>query len=204
MSKELQNAWDTLQSELNAQPIIHKEDIMKAIKQESINPLIKIKSATNSRLGWYLIFTLICGAGLLGSLGNTDAMLIWGVGFAFYSTGLTLSWNALRKITIDPTTDIRTTLEVNYRQIRRLLHIEESIGYFMFPSSVVLGASLSKIEKGYDLVQIFSDGQEMTRILLVAILFGALAFIYVRWANNRTYGNYLDQLKSAIDMMNRI
>ncbi|RNC85822.1 MAG: hypothetical protein ED557_03340 [Balneola sp.] len=204
MSNELQLAWDELQTELQTDTIINKEEIMAAIKSESKNPLQKLRYATKIRLYWTIFFAVFCFLGAVLSFNYPRAIFLWGIGFAYYFGGVILVRHHLNKLDDNFDHNIKSLLENYYNRLTKMLSIEELVGTFILPVSVVLGYCLSGVYDGETFTQIFSDAKGIALLMGVMVVFTAIALWGTKRLNYKAYGKYLEQLKTNIDLLNTI
>jgi hypothetical protein len=204
MSNDLQQAWDQLQNELSTSFSTNKVDIMTAITQESRNPISKLKRATKLRSNWSLFFSVFCLIGALASYNYPLAILIWGIGFGYYFSGWMIIRHQLEHLQNDFDESIKSVIENYYNRISYILSIDEKIGSFMIPFSVVMGYTLSSVYDGESLSSMINDGVGMAGLLAIVIIFTAFAFWYTKRLNYKAYGKYLEKLKTNLDMLNTI
>lgn len=204
MSNDLQQAWDQLQNQLTTSFSTNKEEIMDAITHESRNPISKLKQATQTRLSWSLFFSVFCFAGAVISYNYPRAILLWGIAFAYYFGGWLMIRHHLKHLEQDFDDSIKSVIENYYKRITSMLSTEERIGSFIIPLSVVIGFTLSGVYDGETFAQIFEDGRKVAMLMAITILFSAFSFWYVKKLNYKTYGKYLDKLKTNLDLLNTL
>ncbi len=204
MSNELQLAWNELQTELQTDAVINKEEIIAAIKSESKNPLQKLRHATKIRLNWTIFFSVFCFLGAVLSYNYPRAIFLWGVGFTYYFGGVLLVRHHLNKLDDNFDNNIKSLLENYYQRLTKMLSIEEVVGTFILPVSVVLGYCLSGVYDGETFTQIFSDATGIALLMGVMIVFTAIGLWVSKRLNYKAYGKYLEQLKTNIDLLNTI
>ena len=204
MSNELEIAWKELETEIKSRKQIDKEEIMTAITQESKNPLQKLKYATKIRMRWTLFFTIFCFTGAVLSYNYPRAVLLWGVGFTYYLGGLLMVQYYLKQLDDSFDHNIKSLLENYYKRLTRMLSIEEMVGTFVLPVSVVLGYCLSGVYKGETFAEIFSDSTGIAVLMGLMVIFTAFAIWLTKKMNYTAYGKYLEQLKTNIDLLNTI
>lgn len=204
MSNELEIAWKELETEIESRKQIDKEEIMAAITKESKNPLQKLKYATKLRMQWTIFFSIFCFIGAALSFNYPRAVFLWGVGFTYYFSGFLMVRHYLKQLDDSFDHNIKSLLENYYNKLTKMLSIEEMVGTFIIPVSVVLGYCLSSVYKGKTFTQIFSDGTGIAILMGIMILFTALALWGVKKMNYTAYGKYLEKLKTNIDLLNTI
>lgn len=204
MSSELQLAWNELQTELQSDTTINKEEIMAAIKSESKNPLQKLRHATKIRLNWTIFFSVFCFLGAVLSFNYPRAIFLWGVGFAYYFGGVLLVRYHLNRLEDNFDSNIKSMLENYHHRLTKMLSIEEMVGTFILPVSVVLGYCLSGVYDGETFTQIFSDATGISLLMAVMVVFTVFGLWGTKRLNYKAYGKYLEQLKTNIDLLNTI
>jgi|GEM_PF-4796105 len=204
MSNDLQQAWDQLQNELTTSFTTNRKEIMAAITHESRNPISKLKQATQTRLNWSLFFSVFCFSGAVLSYNYPRAILLWGIGFAYNFGGWLMIHHHLKHLEQDFDDSIKSVIENYYNRITSMLSTEERIGSFIIPLSVVIGFTLSGVYDGETFAQIFEDGRKVAMLMAITILFSAFSFWYVKKMNYKTYGKYLDKLKTNLDLLNTL
>ena len=204
MSNDLQQAWDQLQTELSTSFTTNKEEIMAAITHESKNPISKLKHATKLRLNWTIFFTVICLVGGILSYNYPRAIVIWTIGFLYYFSGWLMIRHHLKFLKEDFDDSIKSVIENYYNRISSMLSVEEKIGSFMIPLSVVMGYSLSNIYDGETFSSMLSNGFGIASLLVLVIVFTGLANWYSQKMNYKAYGKYLEKLKTNMDILNTI
>ncbi len=204
MSNELEIAWKELETEIESRKQIDKEEIMAAITKESKNPLQKLKYATRLRMNWTLFFSVFCFIGMVLSFDYPRAIFLWGIGFTYYFGGFLMVRHYLKQLDDSFDHNIKSLLEKYYNKLTRMLSIEELVGTFIMPVSVVMGYCLSAVYRGETFTQIFSEGKEIALLMGVMILFTVIALWGVKKMNYSAYGKYLEKLKTNIDLLNTI
>lgn len=204
MNNDLQQAWDQLQTELSTSFSTNREEIMTAITHESKNPISKLKRATKMRSNWSLFFSIICLVGAIASFNYPRAILIWAIGFGYYFSGWLIIRHQLKFLKEKFDDSIKTVIENYYNRISYLLSIEEKIGAFMIPFSVVMGYTLSSVYDGESFSTMLQDGVGIAGLLAIVIIFTAFASWYTKKLNYKAYGKYLEKLKTNLDILNTI
>ena len=204
MSNDLQQAWDQLQTEISTSFSTNKEEIMDAITHESRNPIYKLKHATQMRLNWTLFFSIFCFAGAILSYNYPRAILLWGIAFAYYFGGWIMIRHHLQHLKENVDDSIKSVIENYYYRLTKMLSIEERVGTFIIPLSVIIGYSLSGVYDGETFVQIFEDGMKTIALMGVTIIFSAISFWVAKKLNYKAYGKYLEKLKTNLDILDTI
>ncbi len=204
MNNDLQQAWDQLQNELSTSFSTNKEEIMSAITIESKNPISKLKHATKMRLNWTLFFSVFCFMGAVLSYNYPRAILLWGIAFAYYFGGWVMIRHHLKFLKEDFDNSIKSVMENYYNRITNMLTVEERIGTFIIPLSVIIGYSLSGVYDGETFVQIFENGMKTAALMGITIVFSAISFWVAKRLNYKAYGKYLEKLKTNLDILNSI
>lgn len=204
MSNELEIAWKELETEIESRKQIDKEEIMAAITKESKNPLQKLKYATKLRMRWTIFFSIFCFIGAVLSYNYPRAIFLWGIGFTYYLGSFLLVRHYLKQLNDNFDHNIKSLLENYYNKLMKMLSIEELIGTFIMPLSVVMGYCLSAVYEGETFTQIFSDGKGIASLMGFMIVFTAIAIWGIKKMNYSAYGKYLEKLKTNIDLLNTI
>ncbi len=201
MSQDLQNAWDQLQNNFNRQKI-DKEAIMQAITRTSSNPLEKLKKGIKNKMRWVAVFFIASFIIMLLTIQNVRTTAVW----CFVLVYLGGSWLYMRhqynNMTGDLTGNVKLTLTTYYNRVKKVLKFEETVGLVIISISGIIGWTLSSLYKGETFKEIFTDPVSLTFFLIFAVGYGALGTYAARKMNEKAFNEYLEQLKTNIDLLN--
>lgn len=204
MSNELELAWKEIQTDIETKTSINKEKIMKAITEESKNPLTKLKKGLSIKMKWCIFFSTFCFLGVVLSYNYPQAMLIWALALVYYVYGWIMIRLNLKRLEEPFDTSIKSLLESYYQRITKMISSEETVGAFAIPIFAVLGFVLYGIYDGNSIQEIFSNGLHISILLGLTIIFGAGGLLLAKKMNRKAFGGYLDTLKTNIDLLNTI
>lgn len=204
MSNELELAWQEIQTEIEIKTSIKKDEIMKAITEESKNPLVQLKKGMAIKRNWCSLFTVASLVALLFSLKFPSAVVIWVFFCTYFAFGAISIHLDLKKLDPPFDTSIKVLLETYYKKISKMIALEETIGAFAIPIFGVLGFMMFNIYEGQTILEILSNPKLVGILLVLTIIYGAGGFLLAKKMNKIAFGSYLEQLKTNIDLLNRI
>lgn len=200
---DLRKEWQQLhQEKFNYSPI-KKEQIMKAIHQESNSTIATLKKRLAAKLYWIIFFLVAGGIWMLFSLDNPELLMVQGAFMAAYLVGLITMGLKYRKM--DTNLDFNDqTLPLMKKQdqlIRRALNSEKIWGVVAFPLAIIGGLLLSHVSRGRTVAEFFQDPKSLGLALVLIIVLVPIMYYTSGKMNQSAYGNLMDKLQNNIRRM---
>ncbi len=200
---DLLKEWQQLhQEKFNYSPI-EKEQIMKAIYQESNSTISTLKKRLAGKLYWIIFFLIAGGIWMLFSLDQPELLMIQGGFMAAYLLGLIVMGLEYRKM--DTNLDFNDqTLPLMKKQdqlIKRALNFEKIWGMVAFPLAILGGLLLGHVERGRTLADFFQDPKSLGLALILIIVLVPIMYFVTNKMNKFAYGDLVDDLQNNIRRM---
>ena len=143
---DLLKEWQQLhQEKFNYSPI-EKEQIMKAIYQESNSTIATLKKRLAAKLYWIIFFLIAGGVWMIFSLDQPELLMVQGGFMAAYLLGLIAMGLEYRKMddNFDFTDQTLPLMKKQHQAIKRALNFEKIWGVIAFPLAILGGLLLYK------------------------------------------------------------
>lgn len=200
---DLRKEWQQLhQEKFNYSPI-EKEQIMKAIYQESNSTISTLKQRLKFKLYWIVFFIIAGGIWMLFSLDRPELLMIQSVFMASYLVGLIMMGIEYRKMntSIDFTNQTLPLMKLQDKLIKRALNFEKIWGLTFFPIAIIGGMLISYHYKGRLLADVFQDTKFLLLALGLIIVLVPLMNFLSNKMNQIGYGKLIENLENNIRRM---
>jgi len=200
---DLLKEWQQLhQEKFNYSPI-KKEQIMKAIYQESQSTITTLKKRLAHKLYWIIFFLTVGAIWMTFSLDNPELLMIQGFFMIVYLLGLIVMGLAYRKMdgNFDFTDQTLPLLKKQEQALGKALNFEKIWGIFTFPLGILGGLLISHVIKGKTLVEFFQDSKSLGLALILIIVLVPIMYFITGKMNKSVYGNLMEQLQNNIRRM---
>ncbi len=200
---DLLKEWQQLhQEKFNYSPI-EKEQIMKAIYQESNSTISTLKKRLAGKLYWIIFFLIAGGIWMLFSLDQPELLMIQGGFMAAYLLGLIIMGLEYRKMdtNLDFTDQTLPLMKKQDQLIRSTLNFEKIWGVIAFPLAVLGGLLLGHVGRGRTLAEFFQDPKSLGLALVLIIVLVPLMYFLSNKLNKIAYGDLMDKLQNNIRRM---
>lgn len=200
---DLHKEWQKLQAEKFEQPKLKKEEIMKAIYQESKSTISTLTKNMLHKTYWAIGLLVVFGSVFLASLGNADLALVTGICAAYFVTGLIGVYSQYRKLRSlnDMGGQTLEVLQSYYKRIYKALMFEEAFSMFFYPIAAICGMLFSLILFGESIETVFGNQKMLIAMLVISVIITPLGAMAARAMNKQAFGGYLDQLKEHIKQL---
>jgi len=191
---DLLKEWQQLhQEKFNYSPI-EKEQIMKAIYQESNSTISTLKKRLKAKLYWIVFFLVAGSIWMLSSLDRPELLMIQGVFMLTYLLGLIIMGLEYRKMdnNLDFTDQTLPLMKKQDQLIRRALGFEKVWGIISFPMAIIGGLLVGHHYKGRTLMEFSQD--------LIVVLVPIMYFMTNKM-NDYAYGGLMKDLQNNIRRM---
>lgn len=200
---DLRKEWQQLhQEKFNYSPI-KKEQIMKAIYQESNSTIATLKKRLAAKLYWIIFFLVAGGIWMLFSLDNPELLMVQGVFMAAYLVGLVAMGLEYRKMdtSLDFNDQTLPLMKKQDRLIRRALNFEKIWGVVAFPLAILGGLLLGHVSRERTLIDFFQDPKKLGLALILILVLVPIMYYVSGKMNQFAYGNLMDKLQNNIRRM---
>ena len=200
---DLRKEWQQLhQEKFNYSPI-KKEQIMKAIYQESNSTIATLKKRLAAKLYWIIFFLIAGGIWMLFSLDNPELLMVQGAFMAAYLVGLIAMGLKYRKMDVNLDFNDQTLplMKKQDQLIRRTLNSEKIWGVVAFPLAIVGGLLLGHVSRGRTLAEFFQDPKSLGLALILIIVLVPIMYYASGKMNQSAYGSLMDKLQNNIRRM---
>ena len=200
---DLLKEWQQLhQEKFNYSPI-EKEQIMKAIYQESNSTISTLKKRLAGKLYWIIFFLIAGGIWMLFSLDQPELLMIQGGFMAAYLLGLIVMGLEYRKMdtNLDFTDQTLPLMKKQNQLIKRALGFEKIWGIISFPLAIIGGLLIGNHYAGKTLVEFFQDPNRLVLTLGLIVVLVPLMYFLSNKLNKIAYGNLIDNLQNNIRRM---
>lgn len=203
---DLNREWDKINREKFSSQHITKDEIMKAISQESSLTINELKKRLKYKIYWIFFFLAAFTAGLLLSLNYPGTLPVWGIFLALYLAGFLLIFQQYRRMDdgIDPGVDTLTVMKKNAALIKKALSREKQFGFFLIPVALICGLLLPSLYRGESLTEILSDTTFVLVMLGLLIVLPPLMHLLSNKMNETAYDRYIRQLEENIRKMEEV
>jgi hypothetical protein len=197
----LQEAWSKLEEETLKAPPLKDADIAAAIRQASQAPLVGIYRGIQRRLYWTLaslVFVLVL---IVHSWGSAERKVLVLAFSSIFILALGIGiWQlaVLRKSRLNMNQNLLDTLKQHVYIVEQAWWIDELVGLFLYPVSICLGYFYGLLWYGLSWTEIMQAGQLLFILLILVILTPPFFHLWTRRANQRSFGEYLQQLKKQM------
>jgi len=200
---DLRKEWQQLHQEKYNYSPIKKEQIMKAIYQESNSTIASLKKRLAAKLYWVIFFLAAGGIWMLFSLDNPELLMVQGGFMVAYLIGLIAMGLEYRKM--DTNLDFNDqTLPLMKKQdqlIRRALNTEKIWGIIAFPLAIIGGLLLGHIDEERTLVEFFQDPKLLGLAIVLIVVLTPIMYYITGKMNKSVYGCLMDKLQNNIRRM---
>jgi flagellar biogenesis protein FliO len=197
---DLRKEWQKLQEEKFIQSSIKKEDIMKAIYQESNSTISTLRKRLKAKMNWTLFFLVGFIIFLLFNLENPDLVILLSVFAGAYLLGYIGMWTQYRQMSKEvdfsqPTLDL---MKKNDLLVKRALYMERVFGVIFFPVAIIGGMLLSKVMNGGTIEDALQNSSFLIRGLILIIVLVPIMWWATNKMNKSAYGELMDRLSNNI------
>lgn len=200
---DLLKEWQQLhQEKFNYSPI-EKEQIMKAIYQESNSTIATLKKRLKGKLAWIILFLMAGGIWMLFSLNQPELLLIQGAFMSTYLLGLIMIGLEYRKMedSFDFTDQTLPLMKKQDQAMRRALKLETIWGVITFPLAIIGGLLVGNHYKGVTLAEFFQNPKSLILALVLIVVLVPLMYFITQKMNRYAYGSLMDKLQNNIRRM---
>ena len=200
---DLRKEWQQLhQEKFNYSPI-NKEQIMKAIYQESTSTIAQLKTRLGYKLAWIIFFTAVFGIWILFSLNRPELLMILGVMIIYYISGLIGIGIHYRKMQAGNDFSVQTLplLKAQDRIMRNALNFEKIWGLVFFPLATLAGLLIGNHFKGVKFADLYQDPKFLTTALICVIILVPFAYWLSNKLNQSGFGQLMENLQNNIRRM---
>lgn len=200
---DLLKEWQQLhQEKFNYSPI-EKEQIMKAIYQESNSTIASLKKRLLGKLVWIVFFLVAGGIWMLFSLDRPELLMIQGAFMSTYLLGLLVMGLEYRKMddNFDFTDQTLPLMKKQDQAIKRALGFEKIWGVITFPLAILGGLIVGNHYKGVTLMEFFQNPKSLLLALALIVVLVPLMYWLSGKMNQYAYGNLMQKLQNNIRRM---
>ncbi len=200
---DLLKEWQQLhQEKFNYSPI-KKEQIMKAIYQESKSTITILKKRLAAKLYWIIFFLIAGGVWMAFSLDNPELLMIQGAFMIAYLLGLIVMGLEYRKMDsdFDFTNQTLPFIKKQEQVLRRALNFEKIWGVIAFPLAILGGLLIPHVYEGKTLVEFFQDSKSLGLALILIIVLVPIMYLIGGKMNKSVFGSLMEQLQNNIRRM---
>lgn len=203
IDKDIARAWQKLADKKFSNSEINKQEIMTAITMESHSGIAELKKRLKYKLFWSAGFILLFGTALLFFLGNSDMVLLLGIGTAAYVIGFIPMFLKYRQIENNNSAsgDILESMKCNARLIKSVLSLEKTWGVIVFIPAILMGIFGGRVLDGWTLMACFQDPKILTIGLIAVLVFTPLLIWGSDKMNKFAFGENLKKLENNIIKM---
>jgi len=203
---DLQEEWQRLQKDFFSQSNIKKEEIMKAISQESKSTVSELRKRLQYKLYWIIFFTIALALGMLYFYQNLNLLILLGIFFIYYGLGALFTNRLIKQMdkNIDYSENIKTVLKRNLVIAKKVLKVEETSALLLMPMATVGGVVLSQLMKGRSYLEMISDSRLLLITIGLLLIVAPLGYILGKKMNKSAYGCYLDRLENNVSQLESI
>jgi hypothetical protein len=198
---DLQEAWLKLQEESLKAPQLEEADIAAAIRKASQAPLAGIYRGVQRRLYWTFASLVFVLALILHSWDSAERTIL-ALAFSSIFIGAlgigTWQLQVLRKSRLSMDENLLHTLKQHVLIVEQAWWIDELVGLFLYPVSICLGYFYGLLWYGLGWTEIMQEGRLLFILLILVILTPPFFHLWTRRANQRSFGEYLQELKKQI------
>lgn len=200
---ELKEAWGELKA--NDSEAIHLE--LDQLKKSAHAQSVGVIATLNKKLKWKNWFVwggIALFFGFMYFAPNTiTVILISIIIVAYIISGIILIKE--RKIIndeIDLSGNLKSTLELFYFKVKRILHYEEMIGLTLYPISASAGFIVG-LNAESDNSDFFDDWKGWAILGVVLLVLTPLCHAFAKWMNRVAFGKYLKKLEETLLELNK-
>ena len=197
--KDMYNPQQDWQAE--GEPLsIDEATLSIALKRTSTDPLIKLRRHISIKLVWIVSFSLM----FLALIVTTDKLymrILISPLLIVYIVGLVLIYGQYHILDfIDKGQNLKDILQAYHFRIKRIQQYELRVASFVYPISItagfVYGFTLKRTAE-----EILTNPKVLTALVATNLILIPICYYLARWMDRKAYGQYLDQLKENIDLL---
>ena len=184
---------------------IKKEDIMKAIYQDSLGTMETLKTRLKIKLNWIIFFIILFSGFMIYNYKRPDIMMIIGIVWANYAIGYFLIKRYYNRMGSDLSN--MNTLQVmkkNYQNITKALSAETKFGYLTFPIVITCSILTSGLLQGMSFMQVVTSPSYMISIIGCLVVLVPLGMLMANKMNDSAFSEFTTKLKDNIQKMERV
>lgn len=201
--KDIALAWQKMVDNKFSNSLINKEEIMIAIKMESHSSIAELKRRLKYKLYWSAGFTILFAIIFMFFLGNSDMMMLLGIGITAYAIGFIGMFFKYKQVQegIPESGDILESMKYNAKMIKSVLNMEKIWGLIVFIPAIMMGILAGRVMDGYSLASCFQDPKILSIILGAVLIFTPLLIWSSHKMNKFAFGKHLEKLENNIVKM---
>ena len=202
-SMDLFKAWKTA-SEQNIEDIkSSKEEIMAAIESTSSSTIGQLKNRMKMKLGWICLFLILTLIWTAFDHSNIEIFYFQAFIFIMFFLGLISLYPIYKKMNrgIATGSNALSVMKSNSNLIRKALRRETIWGLVFIPVAAIVGYSLGNLYSGETLAEIMADSQGLITLLIISVVLIPLANIGAYKANQKAFGEFIEELDDNIMKM---
>lgn len=179
---------------------INKTEIMEAITVESKLTLVTLKKRLLAKIRWVVFFILAFGIASLFSLDNIEMVGVLCLFNAIYILSFFYLWNQYKKLRIEQDLSANTldVLRYNYTCLKRVLNMERIFGVMTFPLAIIVGALISRLQKGFTLAESLNDQRLLLFLIGGILILVPLMYLMSEKMNKIAFGELKSNLEKNI------
>ena len=197
---DLRKEWQKLHQDKFHYSPINKEQIMKAIYQESTTTIAILKKRLKGKLYWIIFFISVGLLWMSFSLDNTELLKLQAFFVLNYIIGLIFVGWQYRKIDADINIADQTLslMKKQNKAVTQALKLENLWGVEAFPLFIIGGLLLGDIYEGKKIIDIFQDSSFLLLALGCILFLTPIMYALTKKMNEKVFGTELENLQNNI------
>ena len=201
---DLAKDWQQLIEKKFNHSSIEKENIMKAITQDSKSNISELKKRLKYKLYWTVFFIILFSGGLLASLtyNNELAMLVGFIVIAYVLgfISMFMKYRNIKERDMEGLT-LLESLKSNFKAIKSVLNYEKIWGVVVFAPIIITTVLGGKVIKGVSISESLNDPNTLLLAVVSITIIVPLMLWLASKMNNFAYGGLLKKMEENIIKM---
>lgn len=202
---DINKQWQELEQAKFSNSHTNKEDIMNAIKKESVSTIAELKKRLKVKIMWIVFFIALFIGIACFNMQNIGVVTIMACATLCYAGGFIALYQEYKKMgtaKLFDTTALQS-MQFNLDLIKSALKKEYIFGLITFPFAVLAGLMMSDLFKGLTLAESFDKMvtyQSVGTGIVIMIVVGYIAYRM----NKVAFGKQINKLEEQISQLNSI
>lgn len=197
------NEWKKIE-ENNFNKQSNKEEIMKAIFNESKSTISVLKKRLLYKIRYIIAFLVMFSAGLVYFQDKMEIVWIILLWIISYAIGGVLLYRKYKQMNSDNGGDsLLDYMKQNAHLLKSALQLEKAWGLTFFPIAIISGYALGALANGSSLIELFADNRLLIKMLVTIVIVTPLMNYLTGKMNANAYGAHIKELDEKILMMEK-
>jgi len=192
--------WEQLNQKIFSNESLKKEEIMNAIKSESVSAIHQIKKGLIIKSFWAVGFIVLFTTLMFFSGEFIEAVIAVGIINLIYLISFILLVFMVKRINTNilGKDNILQNLQVNAKIIKKALMFEGIVFVFNMPVIILCSMSWGSLIRGNTFNSLLNNSRFLTLAIVMCIILVPISYFLGKFLNKKSFGPHLDKMNDNI------